>query len=185
MYFAQCNSPSVMLSVMFYLSLLTPFLMMLITCKQARIIFPFLLIIASAIALAPKLLHNFPIAPQEVASMSSTYESKISLIRSHYATDQLLVPFLLGSLLGYLLKCKPSPSSADSSFPIKDLLKLGLFTTPMWIAVFWSETLKPLEAGVGNFSQSNLILWIVFGKFLWIAGLVAVIYACASGSAGI
>lgn len=143
------------------------------------IVFLGLIFLGSIGSVIPKFLFNLPVAPYEIAAMSSTAQAKLSFIHYFAATDQLMVVFVCGLFIGYLIKCKPKINLGARLSNL--VLWVGMLVLP-FISTSWNEGFKPLE---GNFSQFSFVTWFVLSKIMWAAGFGWVMFACSTDRAGL
>ena len=164
------------LSAMFYLSLFSPILLSIFRYKVPTFVTLVVLVfLGSFIAVVPKIFFDLPVTPQEISSTTSTAQAKQSFIHYHFATDQLIIPFTFGTVIGYLLKAKPK-INLGTRFA-QYIIWIGMLLMP-FLATEWNEQFKPLE---GHFSQFNFISWFILSKIMWSGGFAWVIFACATG----
>ena len=138
------------------------------------LLFPCLLLLGTAISALPRLFYHLPVTPQEITRTTSSEQAKKSFIHYLYATDQLGVPFLIGSLVGYLLNRRPRMNLGSQC--TQYFLWVGMVMLPL-IAVAWNEHFSPLE---GHFTDFNFISWLLLSKAMWSLGFGWVIYASAT-----
>lgn len=174
-----CVPPSVILSTLFYLSLAAPIILYSLNNKMlGAIVFLGLILLGSIASVLPKYVFNLPVAPYEIAAMSSVAQAKLSFVHYYAATDQLLVVFVCGLFIGYLIKCKPKINLGGTFTNL--VLWVGLMALP-FISTNWNEGFKPLE---GNFSQFSFVSWFVLSKIMWAAGFGWMMFACSTDRAG-
>ncbi|KAI2798959.1 hypothetical protein BLOT_012578 [Blomia tropicalis] len=174
-----CIPPSVILSTLFYLSLLAPFILFLYNYKMIGYVVLFSLIVIGSIAsVIPKFVFGLPVAPFEISTMSSVAQAKLSFIHYFAGTDQLLVVFAIGLFIGFLIKCKPN-INLGTTFT-KLMLWVGMLILP-FISTHWNEGFKPLE---GNFSQFSFVAWFILSKIMWSCGFGWLMFACCTGRGG-
>lgn len=138
------------------------------------LLLPCLLLLGTAISAVPRLLYHLPVTPQEITRTTSSEQAKKSFIHYLYATDQLGVPFLIGSLVGYLLNRRPKMNLGGRC--TQYFLWVGMVMLPL-IAVAWNEHFSPLE---GHFTHFNFISWLLLSKAMWSLGFGWVVYASAT-----
>lgn len=174
-FFKQCNQPSLILSSIFYLSLTSPFLLIIFKHKKHTLFLLLcLLILGTIISALPRFYFNLPVTPQEIHSVTSGDQGKLSFIHYLYATDQLVVPFVLGSLIGYLIARRPK-MNLGTRFT-QYVIWVGMVLLPT-AAVEWNEQFNPLE---GHFSNFSFLSWFVLSKLMWSVGFSWIVYACAT-----
>lgn len=167
------------LSTFFYLSLLAPFI--LATFKYpvlGPVTFLGLVLVGSVVSLLPKLVFNIPVTPYEISTTTSTAQAKLSFIHYFAATDQYIVVFVIGLLIGYLIKCRSKMYLGKR--PALCALWAGMMLLP-FISTHWNEGFKPVE---GNFSQFSFNSWFVLSKIMWCAGWGWVVFACCTDRSG-
>lgn len=172
----QCNQPSLILSSLFYLSLSSPLLLTVFN-KHKRptfLLLPCLLALGTIIAALPRLYLHLPVTPQEISSVTSAEQAKRSFIHYLYATDQLIVPFALGSLIGYLIARRPTMNLGTRL--TQYVIWVGMLLL-LLLAVEWNEQFNPLE---GHFSSFSFLSWFILSKLMWSIGFAWIIYACAT-----
>lgn len=175
----QCNQPTIVFSTIFYLSLIAPIVLYMLSHKTVGyVVFISLIVIGSIVTLIPKLLFNLPVAPYEISMMTSVAQSKLSFIHYFAATDQYIVVFLLGLFVGFLIKCKPNINLGKKLANLA--LWIGMMSLPL-ISTSWNESFKPVE---GNFSQFSFVTWFYLSKIMWCAGFSWVMFTCCTGRAG-
>ena len=93
-----------------------------------------------------------------------------------YGTHMHLAPFMLGMLLGYVLRKWPKVYLGG----IIGETFIWIVTGSMSIwAYFWHSNWFIEPPGF-----INLILWNSIGKLLWVSGIAWMIFACSTGRAG-
>ena len=140
--------------------------------------FLLLIILGSVGSVIPKMVFNLPVTPYEVSTVVSVTQAKLSFLHYFAATDQLLVVFVCGLFIGYIIKCKPK-INLGSQFT-NCVLWVAMLLLP-FISTSWNEGFKPLE---GNFSQFSFLSWFVLSKIMWAFGFGWVMFACTTGRAG-
>ena len=141
-------------------------------CFILIIIITIIFIVIGLLLLLPLLISRFiyhlPILPQEVASLefNSIAELKHSIIYYHYATDQYLLPFSIGLIVGYCLLVKLVPSSPTSQYnkPIISLFTNANFIRHMtWIilglllaaVIYWNEQFLLVNSDILDEQQQS------------------------------
>lgn len=166
-----------LLSLMFYLSLASPLFLSIFFYKPVTtvILLLFFLLLGTLASVFPKLYFELPVVPQEISHVTSLSQAKQALIHYLYGTNQLIVPFIFGTTLGYLLKCRPN-LNLGTRF-VQYILWIGMLLLP-FSASEWNESFKPLE---GDFTQFNFLSWFTLCRIMWSAGFSWVLFACATG----
>lgn len=123
----------------------------------------------------PRLYFQLPVTPQEITKTTSSEQAKHSFIHYLYATDQLIVPFIIGSLIGYLLSRRPKMDLGNRF--TQYVIWVGMLMLPL-IAVEWNDQqFHPLE---GHFSDFSFISWLLLSKIMWSLGFGWIVYATAT-----
>ncbi|XP_027204153.2 nose resistant to fluoxetine protein 6-like [Dermatophagoides pteronyssinus] len=173
-----CLSPSIIFSAIFYMSLTAPFILYTLNHKYfGYIVFITLIILGTIISILPKIVYNLPVTPYEISTITSVSEAKLSFIHYYAATDQLIVVFVIGLFIGYLIRCKPKIDLGKRAANIA--LWIGMLALPV-ISSQWNDSFKPLK---GNFSQFSFISWFLLSKIMWCFGFGWIIYSCSTGRA--
>ncbi|KPM11159.1 hypothetical protein QR98_0097270, partial [Sarcoptes scabiei] len=173
-----CLQPSVIISALFYLSLTAPIILHFYNHKiYGTIVLAVLILIGSVVSLIPKVLFNLPVMPYEIISSTSVAQSKLAFIHYYGATDQLIVVFVVGLFVGFLIRCKPKINFGKRASQFA--LWIGMLSI-IGVSTSWNERFKPLE---GNFSQFSFISWFVLSKIMWSFGFGFILFACSTGRA--
>jgi hypothetical protein len=142
----------------------------------------FLLIIFGCfLTIITRFLFGFKLIPYEVSEMYSLTEMKRSFVRFSITTDQNLSVFVIGIIVGYLLRNR---SVYNKFFNQKyNRILLSIFCPVLCVlAIIWGENFKDINESA---NKINLILWFASGKILWSLGNSWIIYALYTGSKGL
>jgi hypothetical protein len=164
------------MSADFHLYLIAPLIFISLYAKPILgIILSILGIIIGVIAsIMPKLLgiYNY----YEWREFDTIYDLSIGVRWHFYGTHMHLSPFMLGMLLGYILRKWPNVYLGGKIGESIIWIVTGIMSS--W-AFYWHSNwlIEPP-------SSINIILWNGFGKLLWVSGVAWIIFACSTGRAG-
>ena len=178
----KCNTPSFVISVLFQLQILSPLFMLPLkySPKKGLIFNYFVIIFGCFLSILPKLIFGTKIIPFEVSDMNSINEMKYSFVRFSIFTDQNLSVFVIGIIVGFLMKNKSLYHKFLMNINNRIFLSI-LCPILSIIAIIWSENFKDINESP---NQLNLMVWFAFGKILWSFGNIWFIYFLFTGSKG-
>jgi len=139
------------------------------------------IIITSFLNIVPKLYFGYKLLPYEIKQLNSIQDMKASLMRYQSFTDQYLVMFIIGIIIGYIIREKNS----FIKYLVRNkfwsiLLSFICYSLPV-LALIWSQDFSDINK---TQNKLNINLWFIFGKILWSFGniwLIFVIYFNKNG----
>ncbi len=137
-----------------------------------------LIIIGCFLSIVPKLFYGFNIAPYEASTMNSVLEIRHSLLHYLGSTQQNISTFIIGLIVGYLIRKKPNLNTGGKLGNLILWITLPLLPP---IASYWSESFKASE---GEFSQLSFIMWFLSGRVMWSLGYGWIVFACCTKRGG-
>jgi hypothetical protein len=110
--------------------------------------------------------------------MNSVPEIRHSLLHYLGSTQQNISTFIIGLIVGYLIRKKPNLNTGGKLGNVILWITLPLLPP---IASYWSEGFK---ASKGEFSQLSFIMWFLSGRVMWSLGYGWIVFACCTKRGG-
>jgi len=142
--------------------------------KIGLILTPLLLLMGSFVALAPKIIFGIPhfFEYKQFRIPSELMQS----LRHHFlGVEQHTGSYILGILLGYLIKYKPNlylGGRIGESF-----IWIITIVITFW-GIIWNKDFMKFDY---NLTQTELLFWIGLDKYMWTAFWFWIIYMGATG----
>jgi hypothetical protein len=137
----------------------------------------FLIFVGIFIALAPKLIFGIPHIFEFTKEESLIPYPK--LMKNHFwGIESHIVSYILGLLLGYLIRRKPNLNFGGRS---GEFILWIVSWSLTFYAIYWNKDfLNPYT----YLSQFDIISWMAFSKLCYLSGWFYLIYCCTTGRAG-
>ncbi len=138
----------------------------------------FLVILGIFTALAPKIIFGTPYL-FEWSEFAYPFSFLDSLKSNYWGIESHVVSYMLGMLLGYLIRQKPNLYFGGRFGELFIWIISWSLTS---FAFYWN---KDLYNPYNDLTQTQILLWIAFSKLCYLSGWFFLLYFCTTGRGGL
>ena len=128
----------------------------------------FLFLMACLASIAPRLFFGYKLMPYEVSEVSSMDQIKYSNYRFMTFPDQYIHVYIIGIVIGYLLRNGPTLNKVVKTNSMRTLIAI-VCVLISFSGIAWSENFREFNKPQ---NKVNLFVWFVSAKVLWMTGNV-------------